>query len=156
MKMKMIRNGCAALALLAVSGCGTVMSRPTPTYVAPGLYPATRTDGALFWTCVSGASVFQEKGSGLAPLAGYTVVPLCFLIDIPLSLVADTVLLPMDIYRTDWQAVRERRAVEREMKYQQSLTLEDRQRLRDQNQENQKESNQAAHDTARKLADPGR
>jgi uncharacterized protein YceK len=97
------------------------------------IYPATRTDGAWFWACVSGNSIFQEKSSGVGRFASYTVVPLCFLIDMPVSLVTDTLMLPLDMYHTDWPQVRERRAVEREMKYQQSLTLEDRQRIRNEN-----------------------
>ena len=131
--MKMIQNVIIVLMTLAITGCGTIMGRQD---FSPGdirTYPATRTDGAWIWACVSGNSIFQEKGSGMERLAGRTVVPFCFLIDLPVSLVTDTLMLPVDIYHTDWQQVHERRAVERDMKYQESLTLEDRQRIRDEN-----------------------
>ena len=154
--MKLAQTVIIAVAILAGAGCGTIISRPIPTYVGQGIYPATRTDGNLFWACASGNSVFQEKGSGVVPLAGYTVVPLCFLLDMPISLVTDTIMLPIDIHNTDWQQVRERRAVDREMEYQQSLTLEDRKRIRDKNQQKQMESNKALQAIGDKSPQPER
>ena len=154
--MKLIPNVIIALVTLALSGCGTIMGRQD---IAPGdirTYAATRTDGAWIWACVSGNSIFQEKGTGMERLAGRTIVPLCFLVDVPVSLVTDTVMLPVDIYYIDWPQVQERRAAMKELEYQQSLTLEDRQRIREENLKKQNGSNQAAQATAPNVADPGR
>jgi uncharacterized protein YceK len=97
--MKAIHTGILALFVLTTSGCGTIMSRPKPFEVEDGLYPAIRTDGLAFWSCVTGDSLFQEKGGCLISAAGYTVIPLLFVVDMPISIVTDTVMLPFDIHR---------------------------------------------------------
>lgn len=87
---------------LALSGCGTIIGRGKQNWagIEMGVYPATRTDAFLFWTCLTGNSVFQTHSSGLAaPIAGYTVIPLCSLVDLPISLVTDTAMLPFDVHR---------------------------------------------------------
>ena len=100
--MKKAQILTVVLLMSAVSGCGTVLSRPKPAVVQDGLYPATRTDGTLIWAGVTtGNCFFKQKGERwLYDAMGYTVIPLCFAVDIPFSIVTDTVMLPFDIYRT--------------------------------------------------------
>ena len=130
--MKTIQRSFAVSLLLVTSGCGTIMSRPKPFEVQDGLYPATRTDGCLFWACITGNSVFQEKSTGwFILLAGYTVVPLCFLADMPISFVTDTVMLPVDIHQSKERQQTDLLDNARELRRQERLTLEDRRRLRD-------------------------
>lgn len=98
--MKIMPILVAATTILVNSGCGTFMGRGQQNVadIEQGIYPATRTDGTIFWLCITGNSVFQTHSSGwVAPIAGYTIVPFCFLIDLPISLVTDTVMLPADI-----------------------------------------------------------
>jgi len=69
------------------------MNRRSETY-SRCLYPATLYD----LTLIPG-NIFLS-GSTWEPVAlGFTVVPLCFLVDLPFSFTTDTFLLPYDIYR---------------------------------------------------------
>ena len=63
---------------------------------------------------------------------------------------------PISRTQKDEERYDARDTLHKEMKLQESLTLEERRRIRDENQIKQNASNQAAHDTARKLADPDR
>ncbi len=62
------------------------------------LYPATKTDGVMLYACMRGGTVFQN-GDTMAQLFGYSIFPLCFIIDLPISIVTDTLCLPYDIHR---------------------------------------------------------
>jgi uncharacterized protein YceK len=82
---------CCVTLCLIVSGCGTVAVTgerfldPKPV----GLYPATRMDAALVHDSATGGTfIFRE------PFYLSTVL---FTIDLPISVVTDTLLLPVDI-----------------------------------------------------------
>lgn len=51
----------------------------------------------MTWYCVTGKSIFSEGHQWGAELIGYTLAPLCFLADIPVSLVTDTVMIYPDL-----------------------------------------------------------
>ncbi len=78
--------------LVATGGCATysVRSGRVQPVVENGVYPATRTDIAL----LAKGSILMEGG----PIMGYVVAPVGFLLDIPVSLLTDTVTLPIDVY----------------------------------------------------------
>jgi uncharacterized protein YceK len=132
--MKIIPILVAATTILMSTGCGTFLGRGQQNVadIKQGVYPATRTDGTIFWLCITGNSVFQTHSSGwVAPLAGYTLVPFCFLIDLPISLVTDTVMLPIDIRKSKERQPADIPDNPGERRRQERLTLEDRRRLRE-------------------------
>lgn len=78
----LLRHGIFIIAITVLSGCASAIMRTVgiPTYTVshdPKFYPGTVTDVAFL-------------GSEITPLA---------LLDLPLSFVLDTLLLPVDIYR---------------------------------------------------------
>ena len=88
--------------LLAMTGCGTIFGRDfyrdaqpaeDPPKVPP-LYSGTRFDCTMIGMCVTGASILHEGG----PFTCFVVGPLFFTMDIPVSVVTDTLLLPFDIH----------------------------------------------------------
>ncbi len=86
-----ISTSLLIMLLVATGGCATHIVRSGGNVmVANGIYPATRTDIHLL---VKG-SIFMEGGV----IMGYVVAPIGFLLDIPVSLLTDTVFLPMDVY----------------------------------------------------------
>ncbi len=84
--MKRIPATCVALviAVLAHTGCGTIASRTMPGYDGPWIYSGTVMDVAAVF---GGAS---EGGEGS--------IAALLIFDVPFSLVADTLLLPLTIY----------------------------------------------------------
>lgn len=46
--------------------------------------------------CFNGESIFHVEREG-SHILGYTIVPLCWLLDIPLSVINDTLCLPGDL-----------------------------------------------------------
>ena len=96
--MKRIMQNTALLALFLqlLSGCATVIVRDYPSCKANGptsVYPATVFDGCCI---VTGGGNLEGK---IHP-AGYLLLSPFWLLDLPLSLVADTVLFPCDLYRS--------------------------------------------------------
>lgn len=144
MKIKVIGNALLALMIITGPGCATMSSRHELWPWESRVYPAIRADGKAFWVFASGQAGMTLTPSPWGRLACRTIVPLCYLVDMPVSLVTDTLMLPVDVYQTDWQQVRDR-------EHQQNLTLEDRRRIRDDNLRQQEESNQAFE----AIGDPG-
>ncbi len=86
----------AMLILLILTGCGTMGTRSGGKPNPWGIYPATRMDIGMVWYGVTGRSILSD-GNGGSKLIGCTVLPLCFLADIPVSMVTDTVMIYPDL-----------------------------------------------------------
>ena len=100
MKQK-TKKTLAVLAILgAISplGCSTQEVRGSNASVPTTIYPAIRNDCEMIVICYDGSSIFNSGGP-VAKMGGYTVVPLCWIIDMPLSAITDTVCLPKDLWR---------------------------------------------------------
>jgi len=81
------------------SGCSTVMVRNYPSCKSEGMvsvYPATFWDG---FCIITGGGDLE----GHIKPEGYLILSPFWLIDLPFSLVTDTIFLPTDIY---WRAKR--------------------------------------------------
>jgi uncharacterized protein YceK len=93
--------------LMLTGGCATINSRQSGPEKKEGVYPGIRYDAEFFWLCVTGNSVFQTHSSGwVVPFAGYTIIPLLTAVDMPISIVTDTLLLPFDIHQSSEQKQR--------------------------------------------------
>ena len=71
------------------------------------VYYGTRFDSWMIYSCFTGDNIFHHNnptggGSWLDNSLGctwvYGVVPICFLVDLPISIVTDTIALPYDMY----------------------------------------------------------
>jgi uncharacterized protein YceK len=86
------------------TGCGTILARtgepPSP------LYPATSFDLTMIRT----GGMFWQAGDCAMATFGWTIVVPLYLVDIPISLTVDTVLLPIDLKQRG--VVKERRSRE--------------------------------------------
>ncbi|NCC49876.1 MAG: YceK/YidQ family lipoprotein [Spartobacteria bacterium] len=85
---------------ILVTGCATVIVRSSPHEIAPGPYPATRFDLAFTKEYVSRDTRNAWTGDSVRFRDRAGVLTLCVL-DIPFSLVTDTVLLPVDLFTWD-------------------------------------------------------
>lgn len=90
------------LALLALAVCSTscatafVRSDPPDT-----VYPATQLDaGLILQSGIQGNPVLPSPRGERNSLPGRIVMTLGGLVDLPFSLVTDTLLFPFDLYRT--------------------------------------------------------
>lgn len=95
--MKHLSKSLACLVLLSVmicSGCATITSRQM---LDPMLYPSTKFDAA--WL---GEALFPSPQFNYFEGRSYTLAAIC-IVDLPISLVTDTVLLPYDV----WMVLRE-------------------------------------------------
>ena len=89
-----------AVAMLSLSGCATMMTRVPNEWSLPvqEAYPATRMDAGAIGACFRGETFFHHSDAGwIRRTAGYTIAPLFFIIDMPFSLVFDTIFFPFDI-----------------------------------------------------------
>ena len=89
--------------MLLSSGGAIVASRELPSFRSkiPGIYPSA---WLAFYMASSGGGVFQSgdcnnNASAWARLIGWTVVTPLSVLAIPGAVIADTILLPLDIYR---------------------------------------------------------
>lgn len=141
-----MRKLIIALALVTLlSGCGTFIARTDWRHEGggiPAFYPASYVDGALLVSScnpeIDGRSLPRRVGVGLLGV-----------VDLPVSVVTDTLCLPLDIrdyFGSD----------QTERKGEDGLTLEQRRQLRDADLREQAKSNQAAQVVAPKVAEPGR
>ena len=89
----MIRIAAIIYIALLLSGCGTISARTSSAN--EGLYPATSIDGMCIVT--GGGNWDNDHPSLLSKLIGWTILTPCWVIDLPVSLVSDTVMLPLDI-----------------------------------------------------------
>ena len=90
----------AAVSVLVTSGCATAFVRSKSTVAPKHVFPATTFDAQFFWDAgVKGeplfATVDRQKNNPAARLA-YGVGGI---IDLPFSIVFDTILLPVDLSR---------------------------------------------------------
>lgn len=85
----------AAVAAVGSQGCGTLHVRGARSQEPDCIYPAVRKDCQTIAACFSGGTGFHERG-GIAKILGYTVVPLCWIFDTPVSALSDTVCLSKD------------------------------------------------------------
>jgi uncharacterized protein YceK len=95
MMMKWITTGCLAACLLIVgSGCGTISYQrgnrgPGPLKVkSSGVYGGVKLDGKYLYACVAPENPVAPVFWAMAPFV---------IIDLPLSFVADTIILPYTI-----------------------------------------------------------
>lgn len=99
MRMRLHRQWMAGVIAVAAAfgaaGCATKQARGTTAPEPEGVYPAVRIDCQVVAACFSGGTGFHERG-GLGKILGYTVVPLCWIFDTPVSAVTDTACLPWD------------------------------------------------------------
>ncbi len=91
-KLKWIRISCYLLPCLLL-GCSTVIARAieenAPPVGAPAVYSGVKLDAMV----VAGAATTGDSGMILLSIPA--------IVDLPLSLVADTLLLPFDLARPD-------------------------------------------------------
>lgn len=81
-------KAAAVLALLLLSGCATIVTRCTEASYGDELYPATQMD-------LEGAAYLcEDQRHGGDEFHWLAVLPV---LDMPFSLVSDTVLLPVDL-----------------------------------------------------------
>jgi uncharacterized protein YceK len=92
----------ASVAIIFLTGCGTIATR-----VGGGgrdaSYPATKADAYVIST---GGGIYAagDCNNGLGPVMGWLVIVPLHIVDLPVSLVTDTICLPFDARR----AIRER------------------------------------------------
>ena len=102
--MKKILSLGIILGCLGLNGCGTFLMRDYPS-CRPNqpelfsIYPATHYDGIII-SQGGGIYSYGDCNNGLGPVLGWTVVVPIHIIDLPISLVTDTVLFPIDVIRT--------------------------------------------------------
>jgi uncharacterized protein YceK len=112
-KMKRTIQAVAAMAGLAgLSGCATIAGRQFPSLRAEpsstSYYPATVIDGYVLAMGTAGlTSTDHDNGEIPSRVLGLVMIPLG-VIDLPISLVTDTLLLPFDLARAP--AERDRRS----------------------------------------------
>jgi len=96
--MRMMKRIAVLLLPLFLTGCGTLMVRDFPSGRSHGLYPATGCDVMMATT---GGGMWQTGDCDNAPVwarvVGWTVVAPLHVVDIPISVLADTIYLPADI-----------------------------------------------------------
>ena len=91
-------NRIAAIISIALllSGCGTIAARTSKAN--EGLYPATSIDGLCIVT--GGGNWDNDHPSLTSKLLGWIILTPCWSIDLPFSVVSDTILLPLDIRKS--------------------------------------------------------
>ena len=91
-----------ALSALMLSSCATSMVRSDVNAVSEGLYPATRFNGeAIVGTGFKGEPLFESADPNYRePTSTRVLTGVGSLIDLPFSIVTDTLFLPMDIKRS--------------------------------------------------------
>lgn len=83
--------------MLGVTGCGTVVTRTGGSSLA-NFYPATVYDGITIGTG-GGIWAAGDCANGLGPVAGWGLVVPLHVVDLPISIATDTLLLPIDAVR---------------------------------------------------------
>ncbi len=141
--MKHVLQWLLLTGALCASGCATGLVRTQPEKPPPGLYPATKLDcGCFIWGVgIRGSSSGSPEDAQRAGPLQRVMATLCGVLDLPFSLVTDTVFIPSDIRRIQQH---KKRDVPIEQKSQDELTLEERRQLRDMRLREQTRSNQAS------------
>ena len=99
--MKLILLITISIACLSMaSGCGTIFMRQYPSCRSRNFdcYAATRYD-AMIIAHGGGIWAYGDCNNGLGPIAGWLVIVPVHIIDLPISIVTDTILLPADFIR---------------------------------------------------------
>ena len=96
MDVRMIRIAAIISIALLLSGCGTIAARTSNAN--EGLYPATSIDGLCIVT--GGGNWDNDHPSLSSKLVGWIILTPCWIIDLPVSLVSDTFMLPFDIRKS--------------------------------------------------------
>ena len=81
------------------SGCATHTARSWN--YPPGVYPATRLDAYFFWTVVVRNEPIDDGWVSRPDIVGRMAYGGMTIIDLPFSIVSDTILLPADLFRAD-------------------------------------------------------
>ena len=84
----------AILSALLLSGCATVAVRAYGEPSSYGVYPAVKGD------ILAVAMTHSSEASNVLPAWEKPLLDLLVLIDLPVSIVLDTILLPFDIYNS--------------------------------------------------------
>lgn len=100
-----------ALAAISPLGCATEQVRGSKASPPTAVYPAVRTDCEMIGICIDGGTVFHSGGP-IAKACGYTLAPLCWFLDMPLSAIADTVCMPKDLWRLKKNRAESNRALQ--------------------------------------------
>ena len=82
--------------IMLLSGCGTCMRN-----AASGVYPATKTDYRILQAGISDDSIVRESPSLVLRGFARTFYTLVGVVDLPLSVVVDTLLLPYDLMKKE-------------------------------------------------------
>jgi uncharacterized protein YceK len=103
------------IGMLCISGCvATAVVRTQPEKPPPGLYPATKLDcGCFIWGVgIKGSkSGSPEDTERAGPLQRVSAI-LFGVIDLPFSIVLDTVFIPWDVSRARKLREKEKRSIE--------------------------------------------
>ena len=84
--------------IMLLSGCGTCMRSS-----ARGIYPATKTDCRTFlYAGLSDGSIVNECNSQVQRGITRTCYTIVGVVDLPLSVVSDTLLLPYDLMKKEY------------------------------------------------------
>ena len=88
--------------VFTTSSCATLFVRSESTDKSKHVYPATVSDANFFWDCsIKGDPPFKLADSKVKTQpffrAGYGVAAV---IDLPFSIVSDTIMLPVDLHRS--------------------------------------------------------
>ena len=103
--MKRLFTTIAVIAAIGIiTGCGTIGGRQYPSLRAEAgntYYPATQIDGYMIRMGTAGLfSSDSDRATGHIPSRMYSLAMIPFsIIDLPVSLITDTVLLPADFAR---------------------------------------------------------
>lgn len=105
--MKRMSLVVSTLSLCCLCGCGTLITR-IPSEPSSVCYPATRYDSYIIGSG-GGIYAYGDCDNGLGPVLGWSVVVPLHIVDLPISLVTDTILLPFDFKRSRIRAEEESR-----------------------------------------------
>jgi uncharacterized protein YceK len=94
----LLAYGCAVGYLVVFGGCATILVRMQPEKPPPGVYPAVQFDAAyVIWEIgILGISPSPDSPPGFLQRTECIITGI---VDLPVSLVMDTVCLPWDISR---------------------------------------------------------
>lgn len=113
--MKRAIQGVTVTALFAMAaGCGTIAGRQYPSLrpePSTSYYPATAIDAYLVAMGTAGlfSSPSDRSGGHIpSPVLGIVMIPFG-VVDLPISLVTDTILLPLDLARVPEEKARQSR-----------------------------------------------
>ena len=105
--MKAFHIAIGLVAILSLTGCGTLVTRVGGGGRAD-YYPATIADVSII-SSGGGIYAYGDCNNGFGPVVGWLVVVPLHLIDLPISIVIDTICLPYDAIRAQRENERKSR-----------------------------------------------